>query len=442
MGIEQSISKFSPKQDKLLAAWGSKEYSIYGVMGGNRSGKSFAAAAVFGKYIRDEAETGEYWCVAPNKELSTKGQQKLLWDLIPRRMFGRFHYDPKVGFGTNSPQFILDERTPDNLSGRHIHVYFKTMSQYEDDMQSFESVNVMDAWVDEAISEECFAALETRIILNDGRIIMSTVPSLMAEWTYERITHNKDDSNIFLVEIMPEDNPIMTPEMMERFEKSIPKHMREMRLRGKHLMAGALVYVEFDPSSHIIKHGDVPGDTTWYGCLDEGMDHPTAFLLVGVSRDGKAYVYDEYYSRNQTPEADVVGINNVIGDRKLEWPIVADPALWQSRKTGMSAMRYGDAGLDLIPAMRTSKFGEDHGVYGVKEMLRHNELFVCESCENLIREFYLWKYKRDKDNRPMASDQYEDKNNDGLDALRYLISKGPKFEDPKYRNVYVFASDG
>ena len=429
--IEVCIANFTDKQDSLLKAWYSGTYSKIAAMGGNRSGKTYSAAALFAKHIRDDARPGEYWCVCPKAEISVKGQQKALWELLPKSGFGKFKWNAKSGFGSTNPMFIYDECTAENPDGRNIEVYFKTLAQYDDDMQSFESMSVMDCWIDEAVSEELFAAVETRIILNDGKVLISTIPSQAAEWMYEVIHHAQDDDGVFLVEMFPEDNPIMTEEKLSRFIKAIPSHLREMRLAGKFLMAGARVYVEFDTDRHVLKHTDVPKEVSWYACLDEGMDHPTAWLLVAVDKSGALYVYDEYYSRNQPPTEDVKAISAIQGKKKLVWPTVADPALWQSRKTGMSAIAYQDAGLPVIPGVSTTKFGEDQAVYRIKDLLREERLFVCESCTNLIREFHLWKYKQDRQNKPLQKDAYEDRNNDGLDALRYLLTKVPRYVERK-----------
>ena len=427
--IERTILSLSPKQLRTADAWASRKYKRIGALGSNRSGKTYGGAAAYAQYLRDEAPPNtEHLCVTISSAMSAKGQQKLLWELIPHEMFDVEWTGPKNGFGSKNPIVILDKRTPDNPKGRNVVIYFMTQSQHEDDRNAFEMMTIETVWADESISEELYSAVSARLTTSDdGRMLMTTIPG--AEWVHEQVYIN-DDPTLWFELYDWTDNPVMTEEKWLNFCKSVPLHERDIRIEGKPAIAGTIVYPEFDRDRHIVPHSFVHADACWYAGMDEGMDHPTAWLLVAINPDGKMVVYDEYISRNQTIEQDVSGIKALAGDKldKLVWPTVADPAMWQSRKAGMSAMLYEAAGLELTKGMPTSKFGENQGVAQIKEMLRHDELYVTSSCQHTVRNFALWKYKRDQQNRPLAKDAYEDKNNDALDALRYLITVGPVFK--------------
>ena len=91
----------------------------------------------------------------------------------------------------------------------------------------------------------------------------------------------------------------------------------------------------------------------------------------------------------------------------------------------------------MQPGLKATKeFGERNQVWQIKKMLRMGELFVCDSCELLIRNFMTWKFKRDQRGRPLATDAFEDKNNDALDALRYLITLGPTYTRQRATATY------
>jgi phage terminase large subunit len=117
----------------------------------------------------------------------------------------------------------------------------------------------------------------------------------------------------------------------------------------------------------------------------------------------------------------------MIGDKVMTHGPYVDPAAYQVTKANpiSVAHQYRKHGLSLIPSRRTQVQGEMHAVYHVKELLKHRQLFVSESCQGLIREFNLWGYKRDQHGRPMAKDQFQDRNNDHLDAMRYYLTMYP-----------------
>src|SRR5262245_3023388 len=74
---------------------------IFVALGANRSGKSYVAGWMcFAKYLRDHARRGDwFWCIGQNLERSVGGQQRELWEALPRRMFGVQVWDEKIGFG-------------------------------------------------------------------------------------------------------------------------------------------------------------------------------------------------------------------------------------------------------------------------------------------------------------------------------------------------------
>lgn len=413
--------------------WDLGEVPIIAAMGSNRSSKSFTGGSVFCKMLRDDAKPGtEYWVVSPNSELSTNSAQKLLWHFLPRSMMGRFSWNEKNGFGSKKPLVILDERTDTNPTGRHITIHFKTQSQYDDDKNSFEAVTIEDAWVDESVSVQCFAAVRSRMATSEnGRTLITTIPN--AEWMYEAIHETEDPDNVYLQEFFLEDNPVMTPEKIARFEATIPEEERAMRVEGKYNFLSGVVYNNFVrepyPDGHLIARSQIPTDIKYFAGLDVGMDHPTVWVLLGIDKNETIYVVDEYRARHSKVSDDVVAIKAILGDKELEYPTVIDPAAYAVTKASPQAvaLQYVNEGLPLLRGLRTASKGEWFGVHKIKALLTDRRLVVCKELKGLLREFALWRYKRDKNNLPYQSDSFEDRNNDGLDALRYILTFNPMY---------------
>ena len=434
--IEQNLATLTPKQLGALDGWMCGDNKIIACCGTNRSGKSHVAGTAYALYLRDHApKNSEHLCVTTEQRLSAKNQQKMIWDNIPHHLFDCKWSGPKNGFGTRNPTVVLDK------GGRNVVVHFMAQSEFESNMMAFEGLSVETAWIDETITHELLSAVKARLSLSDdGRMLVSSIPG--ADWYWEIIYNAKPEDGVWYELFEPFDNPLMTEKKWAEFCKAVPPHERDMRLKGIPAMAGSIVYVEFNDEDHVVEPKDIPDDLAYYGGLDVGMDHPTVFLLYGVSKEGKHYVIDEYVSRNQTPEQDAPYIKTILGSRQLAGGYTyIDPAAFQVTKANQVsvAQQYTKAGIPVISSRRTSDVGEMNQVYEIKEMIRCDELFVSKNCPQLIKEFHVWKYKRDRQNKPMTKDSFEDRNNDALDALRYITTMHPthKVSSRRARVVYI-----
>jgi hypothetical protein len=421
--IEQNLATLSPLQLEAVGAWELGQYRTIGCCGSNRSGKSFVGGTAYCKYLRDDApDHSEHLIVTTDQRLSAKNQQKMLWENLPRHLFDTEWTGPKNGFGSRNPVVILDH------GGRNIVLHIMTQSEFEANFHAFEGLTIETAWVDESISEELYSAIKTRLTLsNDGRVLISAIPGMA--WVYDAVYRAKPEDKVWHKLFEPFTNPLMTAEKLAALERAVPPHERDVRLKGVPAMAGALVYVEFRDDIHVIEPSEIPDDLTWYAGLDVGMDHPTVWLLVGVDRDGRYYVTQEYVSRNTPVEDDVANIKGTLGRKTLRSPTYIDPAAFQVTKANQVsvAQQYRNHGLPTMRSRQTSQVGETAQVHQIKELLAHEELFVSTNCPQLIREFHVWKYKRDRQNKAMSKDAFEDKNNDALDALRYCLTMRPMY---------------
>src|SRR5688572_26319393 len=103
--IELAERRASPKQLAFQKAFfdradpTGRRCGLFIGLGANRSGKTFACGWLcFAKYLRDVARAGDlFWCVSQNLERSIGGQQRELWEALPRIMFGTA-WDSKIGF--------------------------------------------------------------------------------------------------------------------------------------------------------------------------------------------------------------------------------------------------------------------------------------------------------------------------------------------------------
>ena len=434
--IERWHTTANKRQLECADEFFSGKHSIVAMVGANRSGKTFAAGMMcFARHLRDYAKKGEiYWCVAPSQERSVSVQQKTLWECLPREMFGDAAFDEKNGFGSQRPTVILEPR------GRRIVIRFKSTAQYDSDPRAFESENVSGIWADESIEHHHYESMQLRIVSSGGFMLISTIPDL--PWMYEVLEEASPDARIKFIKLAIMDNEEnLPPGAIEELEARLSKEEAQMRIYGNFRFLEGLIYTEFikeyRPDGHLIAPFKVPGDWPKYRAMDVGMDHPTVCLWATVSPSNNLYIYREYWSRNTAISKDAEEIIERGGSEEYEGPVIVDPSAYNITKANPRsvALQYRDAGVEMRQARRaTRKHGEWAMIQDVKEWLESRDsldrpkFYIFDTCKLLISEFRKWRYKRDTHNQPFGSEAFEDKNNDALDALKYLVTANPKWE--------------
>lgn len=179
------------------------------------------------------------------------------------------------------------------------------------------------------------------------------------------------------------------------------------------------VYPEFKPELHCITEAEVP-EKLWrfgYG-LDLGFNHPTVLLEGGLADDGTLYVLREYSRAGALLVQHAESIKQIYRGG----PIWSDHDL-QDR------WELNALGINTIPADKAVTRGIEH----VRRRLRNKTIKIVKAaCPGLIREFprYVWK-----ESLALTEERPEKKEDDHVDALRYLVV-GLDAEDAQENELY------
>ena len=434
--IERTVRTANAKQVEAMGAFFSKRYRTVTIIGGNQSGKTVCMGTMcMARHLRDFAKKDEiYWCIAPNQEKSIDKQQRTIWESLPRMLLGDQTWDPKTGFGSVRPMVVVDP----GENGRKILVRFKTASQWDSDPRSFESDIISGVWIDESIQEALYDALLPRLVARGGFANVSAIPDV--PWMFDRFQNAKPDSKVRFIPLAIMDNAGNLPQgSIDLMKGQMSAEEAEMRIFGKFRFVSGVVYREFikeyAPDGHLQKPFVIPKDWPRFRTLDWGNDSPTACLWAAVSPNGTLYIYREYYRRNlpvNVHAANILEMSRGEEYRPKSGMVIADPALFKRDQANVTSIAdsFNQSGLYLTPGERASVVGEYNQVQKVKRwLMRHldtgPQIRIFDDCEYLIWEMRRWKYKRDKDNKPMESESFENKNNHALDALKYLIAANP-----------------
>jgi len=429
--IEQLLAGSNPKQIDALDAFLSGEFKVVALIGGNRSGKTIAIGGMcFARHLRDDAKKNTvYWCISPNAEKSVTGQQKELWETLPRWMFGDQSYDAKNGFGAQRPMIVLDK------GGRNIIVRFKTSEQYAADPNSFESEKLAGVWFDESLPQSAYDALYARTIDLSGFILGSCIPN--ETWMHDEFMEAKPGSRIWCKKIAMMDNPHLPIAEIETAKSKWSEEEQQVRIYGNFRFLEGLVYKEFikeyAPEGHLCKPFAIPKDWPRFRWLDWGNAHNTVCLWATVSPNETIYVYREYVAKQKTVKEHAHKILEFSRGERFPQQTLIDPACFNRNQANMASIadEFAKHGLPCRPAVRTNSVGEWALVQRVKARLEAKSVLgpllqVFDTCEHLVWEFRHWKYKTNKDGKPLGSDAFEDKYNDALDALKYGIASAPQ----------------
>lgn len=185
--------------------------------------------------------------------------------------------------------------------------------------------------------------------------------------------------------------------------------------------------------------------------IDYGASAPTACAWVAIAPDETCYVYREYYERDRSISDHARTILRASGAAVVEtkhdrggidsgpWVELKGQGGEQYRKTYIDphaydrspanrvtiADQYRQSGIKCDPWPHVNVMGEHALVQRVKFRLEQQKLKVFKSCTNCRREFRSWKYKTDKEGRPLAADAFENDNNHLLDCLKGFFGSNP-----------------
>lgn len=207
-----------------------------------------------------------------------------------------------------------------------------------------------------------------------------------------------------------EDNPILSPKMIERTKAMYSGVFYDRYIRGLWVLAEGLIYPMFD------KDKIVPTTERKYSryvvSMDYGIQNPTAMLLWGLC-DGVWYQVKEYYhsgretGRQKTDQEYYDDLELLAGDLPVEC-LVVDPSATSFIALVKQKKRF---------KVRPAKNDVIDGIQKTASAIQQGKILVNDCCKETIREYglYSWDTKAEKD-APIKD------NDHAMDATRYFVN--------------------
>ena len=257
-----------------------------------------------------------------------------------------------------------------------------------------------------------------RCSLEGSRFWFNCNPDNPLHWFHEEWIKKCEEKNCLYLHFTMEDNPSLTPKIINRYRKLYSGAFYERFVEGKWVAAQGLVYPFFSSERHVtpVPQSDFE---CWYISCDYGTVNPSSFGLWGLS-DSVWYRVDEYYhdsralSVQRTDEEHYAALEKLADGRQIS-AVAVDPSAASFIEC---IRRHGK--FKVIPA----KNDVLDGIRKVSEALKAERIKFCTPCRDIIREFslYRWEDNCTKDTPCKTNDH-------AMDDMRYFVTTLMNRED-------------
>lgn len=308
---------------------------------------------------------------------------------------------------------------------------------YEQEAKRMGGATLHRVHYDEEPPKRVRAENTMRIMKLGGDEVLTMTPLEGFTWTYDEVyeptmangnkltddVYESDTIGMVMVDI--EDNPAISDDSRNYTLNQYAGDELKARKTGRFIPLEGMIYNNFDANIHIIdSHAQLPDNVNVVMGIDPGIGEAMGVIWVYLDHKDRMVVFDELFVPDQT----IGQVSEQIKTMNEYWNVqpiytVIDPASKnRNAQTGRSdQMTFADHGIVTIPGQNDVRAG----LSMVKLRLAEGELFIWDSCVNIIREFrkYRWKPQRtemsDSRPKPVKRDDHL------LDALRYVVMSRP-----------------
>ena len=249
-----------------------------------------------------------------------------------------------------------------------------------------------------------------RCSVTGSKLWFNCNPENPLHWFNKEWIEKAKEKNCVYLHFVMEDNPSLSESIIERYRSLYSGAFFERFVEGKWVAAEGLVYPFFSGKDNVYQ--GIPECEKFYISCDYGTVNPFSLGLWGLY-EGTWYRIDECYwsskreGNQKTDEEYYEMLEELAKDRPIE-AVIADP----SAVSFMECVRRHGR-FKVIPA----KNDVNDGIRRVSEALKGNRIKICAHCNDIIREFglYRWESSSSKDTPRKEHDH-------AMDDMRYFVS--------------------
>ena len=248
-----------------------------------------------------------------------------------------------------------------------------------------------------------------RCSVTGSRIWFNCNPAGPSHWFYRTWILEADKRNCLRLHFTMEDNPSLTQQIRQRYEKLYSGVFYRRFILGQWAQAEGRVYDFFCPEMV----GKVPEICDkWYISCDYGTVNPTSMGLWGRSQ-GIWYRVKEFYfnsreqMRQMTDAEYARALENLAGGRNITAVIVDPSAASFIEVLRRKGWRVRKAENDVLSGIRLTS-----------DCLKTGKIVICEGCSDCLREMdeYVW------DLSSGTRDKVRKEHDHAMDDMRYFVA--------------------
>lgn len=315
----------------------------------------------------------------------------------------------------------------------------------EQDLKSFESVDLGFVWIDEPMPKDKFLATLARGRL--GMIVFWTyTPLFQAGWIKEWMDEHVGTEYADYVEAEMEDNckihgvrGFFDHKSIQRIADGMPEDEKEARVFGKfgHLLGR--VHKRFNRKIHVIKPFPInEKDWTTYKALDPHPRVADHVMYMSVNNKGTKIITAELLSEGvvKTLFSRMIDLETKmhfrIEDRIIDPSAYNDDQHRNEKSIGSQLFDLGESWIkgskNLMAGIKRTEDAFDYELVGGK-FVKAPELFIFDTCRTTIKQLeeYVWaEYKGTSADTKEKSGRPQDRNDHMPENLHRLLLHEPK----------------
>lgn len=252
-------------------------------------------------------------------------------------------------------------------------------------------------------------ALSRAISFEHPKYFFNCNPESPQHWFYKEWIENERE-NTQHIHFLLEDNPILTPQMIERTKAMYSGVFYDRYIRGLWVVAEGLIYPMFGDECTVDAPPESTGKVEYYVSCDYGTLNPFAALLWRWDGKTATLMREYYYSGREKQQS------------KTDEEYYQDVARWIEDVPIRSFIVDPSAASFIETLRRHKKFLVRHakndvlpGIMTTSRYLQDGTIKVCKECKNTIKEFGLYRWDEESnEDRPIKE------NDHAMDAVRYF----------------------
>jgi phage terminase large subunit len=333
---------------------------------------------------------------------------------------------PLIKAQTNSPQGAHVELTNGSLITARHGKKWEQFGSFQFDAAFLEEAH-------EVPTSECWDSLAQRLRGHVGPLrLWMTGLSDGHNWAWERFV-KQEIANHELFRGTTRQNPFLPSTYADEQYATLGKDRALLLMEGSFDAVEGRCLEMFNPRIHVIPRRSLPREYPRYCSVDPGFDDPAALVRACVTPNGSIIIEDFYEESGKTTEQFTREMLARCQHPKPMWWVV-DPSadrnthlspvsvLQTMRQGGMGPLRTGnnDVGQSIarLRSLLTPDPNHCHPFTGERGAPK---LYIFEDLSRLIWEVQNLRWVRAGAATAMTKPRLNDRDVDGVDALRYLV---------------------